>query len=49
MKISVNGNIVTIECRDNDEAIGMAWGIEKAKDLIDEGKQYIKQKEKDSS
>ena len=49
MKISVKGKIVTIECQDEDEATGLAWGIGKARGLIEEGKQYIKQKEKDSS
>ena len=42
MKITVNGNVVTITCKTEDEAKGLAWGLSKAQDLMDEGRQFLK-------
>ena len=44
MKISVNGKVVTIKCETEDEAKGIAWGIMKGKELVDEGRQFLKTK-----
>ena len=37
MKISVNGKVVTIKCETEEKAKGLAWGITKAQNLVEEG------------
>ena len=44
MEISVSGKVVTIKCETEDEAKGIAWGIMKGKELVDEGRQFLKTK-----
>ena len=42
MEISVEGKVVTIKCETEEKAKGLAWGITKAQNLVEEGKQFLK-------